>query len=84
MITQVYAIRDKAAGLFMFPQQDINDMTAKRNFFNAMESHPDGIMAFQPQDFDLYHIGTFDNEKAEFSCSIPEFIANGEDYYESE
>lgn len=84
MIVEVYAIRDRAAGQFMFPMADVNDQTAKRNFYLSMSQRPDGVMAFSPDDFELYHIGQFDTEKAEFINEIPSFITNGADYDEVE
>lgn len=83
-MVEVYAIRDRAAQQFMFPMHDVNDETAKRNFFLSMSNRPEGVMAFSPDDFELYHIGHFDTEKAEFINEIPSFIVNGADYVEIE
>lgn len=72
----VYSIRDTRANNFGFPQVDINDDTAERNFGYAMNG--EGVMNFRPQDYDLYKIGEFDTLTGVFEpIGIPEFVVSG-------
>lgn len=78
MICNVYSIRDNKTA-FMQPMLDINDKAAIRNFKLAVANSPTGAsMAVYPEDFDLYRIGTFDNETGVVSpTTVPELIYSG-------
>lgn len=63
MIYPVYALRDQAAGAFLAPTLNSSDAAAKRDLAMAVNQQP-GAMSFQPKDFDLYEIGSYDTENA--------------------
>lgn len=56
----IYAIKDMKT-CFINPHWDYNDQSAIRNFRQAVNMK-DTQMNFNPADFSLYRIGTFDNE----------------------
>lgn len=72
----MYSVRDRHTG-FMTPSTDFNDNTAKRNFAKAINSD-NGIMNFDPGDFDLYRIGEFDTDKGVLIPEkIPQLVISG-------
>lgn len=71
----VYSYRDAKVG-FGQPIVDSNDLSAKRGFAYAINNST-GVMGFQPGDFDLYHIGSFDSETGMISGQMPVIIATG-------
>lgn len=78
MIYGIYVVRDIKT-TFLTPTFDMNDESAIRNFSYAI-NNTDGILGFSPSDFDLFKIGTFDNEKGFLDKSdflVPEFIVSG-------
>lgn len=76
MVYNIYSIRDKETG-FMSPMVDMNDGAAARNFAKAVNSG-EGLLGYAPKDFDLYRIGSFNNETAELVPAQPiKFVVNG-------
>lgn len=71
----IYSYRDSKVG-FGSPVVDQNDQTAVRGFAYAINGR-DGIMNFQPGDFDLYKIGFFDSEKGTLESMLPELVVSG-------
>lgn len=71
----VYSYRDAKVG-FGQPIVDSNDLSAKRGFAYAINNSV-GVMGFQPGDFDLYHIGTFDSETGMITGQTPGILATG-------
>lgn len=82
MIYGIYVIRDIKTS-FLTPTIDYNDAAALRNFRMAF-SNENSIIGFQPSDFELYKIGTFDNETGNI-VSFPkkELICDGVDKNEN-
>lgn len=81
MIRPVFAIRDVTVG-FMNPMVDISEATAKRNFTFAINNPDNGVMNFAPGDYDLYKIGSFDDESGELiPLPVPELIVHGSAVY---
>lgn len=73
----VYCVRDRLVG-YLAPQLEIADNVAIRNFAMAVnKASPDSLIGFNPKDFDLYKLGTFDSEKGSFDTIVPEFIVSG-------
>lgn len=75
----MYAIRDVKTA-FMQPFIAINHQSAMRGFHmdlvNAKGSN--SMMGFAPEDFDLYYIGTFDNDSGVVSpLTVPELVQSG-------
>lgn len=73
----MYAILDVKAN-WLTPTMDTNDMTAKRNFKFAC-NNPESLMHFSPQDFALYRIGMYDNEKGELTGYDPVLLLRGDE-----
>lgn len=77
----MYAVRDIKVG-FNQPMTDINDNTAERNFAYAINNPANGIMNFQPKDYDLYRIGIFETETGILEPeTVPVLIVSGESVY---
>ena len=75
MKKRLYSIRDNKAGFFS-PREDINNDTAVRNFAYAINNNE--LMMFRPSDYDLYFVGTFDEESAVLDPAVPAvFLASG-------
>lgn len=82
MVYNVYTVKDHKSW-FSQIWNDINDETAKRGF-SQMMSNPDNVMGFNPQDFDLFKIGTFDSETGQLDSIWPiEFVLSGRAAFDS-
>lgn len=72
----LYAIRDVKTG-FMTPTMDVNDESAARNFYHAVQNS-EGILYTFASDFSLFRIGEFDSESGQVEPLIPiVFVADG-------
>ena len=72
----VYSYRDKLNN-FGAPIVESNELTAVRGFKMQM-NNPNGLMNFQPTDFDLYQIGEFDPESGSLiPLKVPVLVASG-------
>lgn len=78
MTYPIYSIKDHKVG-FMSPTVDQNDSSAIRNFSYAINNG--GIMNFSPNDFDLYKIGYFDDQKGNIEEILPELVVSGSSVY---
>lgn len=79
----IYSYRDKVTG-FGLLMLDVNEQSAVRGFTFAVNGKYD-LMTFKPSDFDLYRVGTFDNNTGVISAeSIPVMICNGESVVSNE
>ena len=77
----VYSVRDVQVG-FNQPMTDLNDNVAKRNFSFAVNNPDNGVMNFQPKDYDLYRVGEFDTESGLLIPeSVPVLVVNGASVY---
>lgn len=78
MKVNLYSIKDSKTG-FMKPDFGLNHKAAIRDFELMLATvSGDTIMGFCPEDFDLYHIGAFDNETGLVtSLASPELISSG-------
>lgn len=82
MILHIFSIRDSAASSygrpFFLPSVGValrtfGDEVNRADLNNPMYQHP--------EDFELFHLGEFNDESAEFSVfKIPEQIARAKDY----
>lgn len=79
MIMQVVAVRDRAANLFMRPFVVNHLGQAIRGFADEINRNaPDNQTMWQhPDDFDLYHIGTYSDEDGRINPCDPHMIATG-------
>lgn len=72
----VYCIRDTRS-TFLTPTVDTNDQTAMRNFANAL-MQSGSVLNTHTEDFALYKIGEYDQEKGQLIPISPiEFICDG-------
>lgn len=79
MIYGVYVVRD-IKSTFMTPSVDFNDSTAIRNFAHAIET-AGSIISSHKGDFELYKIGTYDNETGFIEkLDLRELLAEGSDF----
>lgn len=77
---QAYAIKDIKSGLFsnnpFFLQ---SNGLAIRSFATACEDEKTDFNKY-PEDFSLYHIGTYDSQTAELNKTTPSQIANASEF----
>lgn len=84
MLLQVVAVRDRAIDTFGQPFYVTHVGQAIRGFSDAINSGKDDNMAKHPEDFDLYHLGEFDDSGAKFHClDSPRLVAVGKDVVKS-
>ena len=76
MIQNVYSIKDSKSNTYANPFYSINHQTAMRSFNQAANDSNTTISQY-PEDFSLYHLGTFNDESGEIkSEATPQFVAN--------
>lgn len=77
----VVAVRDRAADVFGQPAFVASIGTALRSFGDEINRKADNNpFAAHPEDFDLYHLGSFDDSTGEFDNMLPpRQIAVGKD-----
>ena len=73
MISPLYSVRDIKTGSYDAPFPSTNSDTARRYFGRVIEQVP--LMREHPQDFELYQVGSFDNDSGK-----PISLENGCDY----
>lgn len=69
MITQVFSVLDAKIGSFMQPWFSATVDSARRAFFDACQDSA-SLLGRHPQDFTLYHLGSFDDETGLFDCKL--------------
>lgn len=75
MITNVMAAFDKKARAFMTPFFSAHVDVAIRSFKQAATT-PDHQVSQHPEDFSLYHLGTYNDENAVFTLlATPAHVA---------
>lgn len=73
---QVYCVKDNKSGGFMTPVYNTNIHDAQRNFGMAA-SNPQSILYMYPSDFELWFLGTFNQDSGQFNMlEKPEFVCN--------
>lgn len=73
----VYAIRDKKANSFNPPVCASNDVVMCRALAEQVISKRDNLMAFAPDDFELFRVGSFDIESGVLTSEpVKLFVAN--------
>lgn len=76
----VMAVRDKKVGAYMNPFFSQSQGAALRSFQDEVNrAAEDNILYRHPQDFDLYLLGTFDNESGSWETLLqPELLLAGD------
>lgn len=64
MLIRLYSVYDRVAHIYADPFVSPNDSTAVRAF-NIAQSTPESMLYAAPQDFQLWYIGSFDNDSGE-------------------
>lgn len=72
----IYAVLDSAVGVYANPVMMNTDGEAMRSFTDAVVN-ADSPLSNHPQDYTLYLIGTWDNEKCEIVGHPPKKVING-------
>lgn len=75
MILGIYAIRDQKTGYLPITVEQ-NDLSAIRNFEHAAQNVK-ALFYTHPEDFDLYKLGSYDNETGAVSPQDPVCIMTG-------
>ena len=79
MIYIVVAIRDRAADIYGQPVF-VNSLGSAIRSFGDEINNPESAISKHPEDFDLYELGSFNDEDAAFICGErPRQIAIGKD-----
>ena len=75
MNLNIYSIKDSKAGTFSQPFYSVNHSTAIRSF-NASLQDATNPLSNYPQDFSLYHLGTWEDREARITLNDVEFVAD--------
>lgn len=79
MITQVMSVRDIKMEAFNAPFTVATVGQAIRSFTDAVNDDTKGDIAKHAKDFDLFHLGTYDDATGKIECfDQPKHILNGE------
>lgn len=77
MIMKVFSVFDAKAAFFGNPFFDQREGSAIRAFADAVNSNdPNNGFARHPEDYTLYLLGEFDNEKGTFDAQMPTGIVS--------
>ncbi len=75
----IYAIKDTLVG-FMTPYCQVNDAYAKRAFQNAAQDVKPNNVNTNPEDKELYFIGSFDESTGTIEPKNPQFLARASEF----
>lgn len=64
MLVRLYSVYDRVANVYAEPFTAVNDATAARSFVIA-QSNPESMLYAAPQDFQLWYLGSLDNNSGE-------------------
>lgn len=70
MITNLYTVYDQKAEYYTTPFVSQNDKTLTRTM-TQLRNDPDSKLGQNPADFTVFHFGTFDDETADLTLSLP-------------
>lgn len=80
MLYQVLAVRDRTADVFGVPMFQVSIGVAIRGFADEVNRvHENNMLNRHPEDFDLYHLGTYEDGQGRFDCGEPRQVAIGKD-----
>lgn len=66
MLLQIVAVRDSASDAYMIPHFVASTNAAIRGFGDGVNNPESKDWFNHPQDFTLFHLGTFDDSSGEF------------------
>lgn len=77
---KIYSIRDRQAEVFDRPFYMISHGLASRAFTDEINRQDaNNALSNHPEDFDLWHLGEFDDNSGEFHSHEPKKILSGLD-----
>lgn len=80
MIFKIMAVRDRAADVFGVPHFQVSLGAAIRSFGDEINREAENNAFYRhPEDFDLYELGTFDDQDGSFVTQVPKQVAIGKD-----
>lgn len=79
MFYKVLVVRDRAADCFGQPFFALSVGAAVRAFTDDINGSSESIVSKHPEDFDLFMIGEFNDQNAEFLCHAPKQLLLGRD-----
>lgn len=83
MILNVVSVKDRAADAYMRPFFVPTVGMAVRSFSDEVRrGGEDNPMAKHPDDYDLYRLGTFDEDTGGLESCLPELLVRGKDVAE--
>ena len=74
----LYTIKDDLTG-YGVPFATDNDGTAMR-YFNQAFNADNSIYSQNPEHFNLYFVGNFDNQSGEIDCDKPRYVCSALDF----
>lgn len=78
----VFCVKDRLADVFGQPFQQANRASAIRAFSDSVNAVGDtNMLNKHPDDFDLYELGTFDDNSGMYATGVPEVIALGKEIF---
>lgn len=78
MLYKLFTIRDSAANVYGVPFFVAHAGQAMRMFSDECKGDK-SVMGTHPEDFELFHIGEYNDENASFEVEIPRSIMRGSD-----
>ncbi|AXH73143.1 MAG: nonstructural protein [Microviridae sp.] len=80
MKMSIFAVKDSATAAFMQPFFCVTPAQALRSFGDAVNGDRQSPIAQHPDDYDLYHLGEFDDQSGQVeSLKRPRQLARGKD-----
>ncbi|WNK13303.1 MAG: nonstructural protein [Microvirus sp.] len=76
MQVEVFSIMDVKIGVFAQPFFSQTRASGMRAFFQACQDSST-MLGQYPHDFQLYHLGTFEDGDGIFTCNKPALLATG-------
>lgn len=84
MILRMYALRDDVSRSYLAPSLNSNDEAAKRDLAIAVAGSASAPLGFQPRDFRLFCISTYDTDTGvivpvypqEFVCCAADLVGD--------
>lgn len=67
-IVNVYSVRDSKSEIYHAPQYFNTDEAAKRWIADMLQYSPEAPVTKFPEDYDLYHLGTFDQTTGQINA----------------
>lgn len=80
MLFQLYAIKDRSVEAFQPMSCCRAEGEALRAFHDALSNPQNGVIHKHPDDFDLWYLGTYDDQTGHISAEQPRKVADGKTF----